>query len=301
MAEPGAGGVADAEPLDSTWLRDHPLPPPSANADKNSRGRVFAIGGCARVPGGLLLTAEAALRAGAGKVQVATSRSAALALGIAMPEVAVYPLDEDHAGEIACLADGLERDIARNDAVIAGPAMGCAESAGAVVDRLLGSECASLTLILDAAALMDLPARAARLAARWEPVILTPHIGEMAAMLECDAAEIEADREAAVRKAARRYGAVVVLKGSISLVADRGGALLGYAGGGVGLATGGSGDVLAGIAAGLAARGASPFEAAAWAVWLHGEAGRRCAEQIGPLGFLARELLAHVPGLMRGV
>jgi hydroxyethylthiazole kinase-like uncharacterized protein yjeF len=294
-------GPPEPAALDSAWLRDHPLPSPHPHADKNSRGRVFAIGGCARVPGGLLLTAEAALRAGAGKVQAATVRSIALALGIAMPEIAVFPLGEDDRGEIAELDDGIERDIARNDAVIAGPAMGCGIAAGAVVDRLLGSECASLTLVLDAAALMSLPARAGRLASRWEPAILTPHIGEMAAMLECDAAAIEGDREAAVRVAAKRYGAVVVLKGPNSLVADRDGALLAYAGGGVGLATGGSGDVLAGLAAGLAARGASPLEAAAWAVWLHGEAGRRCAEQIGPLGFLARELIAHVPGLMRAL
>ena len=68
-----------------------------------------------------------------------------------------------------------------------------------------------------------------------------------------------------------------------------------------GLATGGSGDVLAGIAAGLVARGTDPLAATLWAVWLHGEAGRRCAERQGPLGFLARELLAHVPGLMRAV
>ena len=94
---------------------------------------------------------------------------------------------------------------------------------------------------------------------------------------------------------------MVVLKGSTSLVATPDGELFAYAGGGVGLATGGSGDVLAGIVAGLAARGAEPLEATLWAVWLHGEAGRRCAEQLGPLGFLARELLAHVPGLMRGV
>lgn len=288
-------------PLDSGWLRERPLPSPHPHADKNSRGRVFVIGGCARVPGGLLLTAEAALRAGAGKVQVATARGTALALGVAMPEIAVFPMDEDADGEIAGLAEGIEHDIARNDAVIAGPAMGCAEAAGAVVDRLLGSECAALTLVLDAAALMALPARASALAARWEPAILTPHVGEMAAMLECDAAEIERDRAAAAREAARRYGAVVVLKGSTTLVADRDGGLHAYAGGGVGLATGGSGDVLAGLAAGLAARGADPLEAAAWAVWLHGEAGRRCAEQIGPIGFLARELLAHVPGLMRAL
>jgi len=296
-----SAGGAELPPLDSTWLRAHPLPSPHPHADKNSRGRVFAIGGCTRVPGGLILTAEAALRAGAGKVQVATARSLALPLGLAMPEVAVFPMDEDDRGEIAGLRDGIEADIARSDAVIAGPAMSCGHAAGAIVDRLLGSECASTTLVLDAAALMELPKRAAALAARWEPAILTPHVGEMAAMLDCPAAEIEADRQAAVRRAAQRFGAVVVLKGATSLVADRGGTLLAYAGGGVGLATGGSGDVLAGIAAGIAARGAPPLEAASWAVWLHGEAGRRCAEQIGPLGFLARELLAHVPGLMRAL
>jgi NAD(P)H-hydrate repair Nnr-like enzyme with NAD(P)H-hydrate dehydratase domain len=85
------------------------------------------------------------------------------------------------------------------------------------------------------------------------------------------------------------------------LIATPESAPLALAGGGVGLATGGSGDVLAGIVAGLVARGAEPLTAAAWAVWLHGEAGRRCGEQIGPLGFLARELLAQIPRLMRAL
>jgi ADP-dependent NAD(P)H-hydrate dehydratase len=292
--------VADATPLDSTWLREHPLPDPDAHADKNARGRVFIVGGCARVPGGLLLTAEAALRAGAGKVQVATAASTALALGVAMPEIAVFPLPEDCDGEITCIDDKLETVIARSDAVVIGPAMSGGSAAGSVVDRLLqhGNEA---PLILDAAALMELPSRATALAAQQVPAILTPHIGEMAALLECEAAEIEADRPTAVRRAAKRYGAVVTLKGSTSFVADREGALFAYAGGGVGLATGGSGDVLAGIAAGLVARGAPPLEAALWAVWLHGEAGRRCAVEIGPIGFLARELLGHVPGLMHAI
>jgi hydroxyethylthiazole kinase-like uncharacterized protein yjeF len=208
---------------------------------------------------------------------------------------------EDDRGEISCLHRELEPDIARSDAVVIGPAMGSREVAGEIVDRLLAGEHDHLTLILDAAALMMLPCRARMLSARPKPVMLTPHIGEMAAMLDCDPADIEADRSSAVERAAERYGAVVMLKGSTSLVADRDGALFAFAGGGVGLATGGSGDVLAGIAAGLAARGASPLSAALWAAWLHGEAGRRCAEQIGPLGFLARELLAHVPELMRAV
>ncbi len=253
------------------------------------------------MPGGLLLTAEAALRAGAGKVQAAVPASTALPLGIAMPEIAVFPVEEDREGEIGGLPDALLQTIARSDALIVGPAMSGGETAGRIVDRVLDGGCEHVELVLDAAALMLLPERARTLAGRAKPALLTPHIGEMAAMLGCTADEIDADRPIAVRHAAETFGAVVVLKGSTSLIGDRDGALFAYAGGGVGLATGGSGDVLAGLAAGLAARGASPLDAALWAVWLHGEAGRRCAEQIGPLGFLARELLAHVPGLMRAV
>lgn len=289
------------EPLDSRWLREHPLPVPHPDADKNSRGKVFVIGGSATVPGGALLTAEAALRAGAGKVQVATAQGIAVPLGIAMPEVAAFALEEDDQGEIAGLGDNLDTAIARSDAIVVGPAMGSARNAATIVDHLLTRPFSSQVLVLDAAALMLLARCAAALKRREPATILTPHLGEMAALLECDANEIETDREGAVRCAAERYGAIVLLKGSTSLIADPRGTLLAYAGGGVGLATAGSGDVLAGLAAGLAARGAAPLQAAAGAVWLHGEAGRRCAEQIGPLGFLARELLAQVPGLMRGI
>lgn len=292
--------MAERIPLDSDWLRDNPLPPPHPHADKNARGRVFAVGGCAGVPGGLLLTAEAALRTGAGKVQVASVASSTLALGIAMPEIAVIPLDEDADGEICGDLNPVEAAFQRCDAVIVGPAMHNGAIAGRIVDRLLAAD-SDATLVLDCAALKTLGSRAAILSRRTCPAVLTPHIGEMAAMLECDAEAIEKDRFAFVRRAAERFGAVVVLKGATSLIADPSGRTFAYAGGGVGLATGGSGDVLAGIAAGLAARGAQPLDAALWAVWLHGEAGRRCAERIGPIGFLARELLAHVPGLMRAV
>ena len=295
MAEP----LADVLALDSAWLRDNPLPDPDPGSDKNSRGKVLIIGGSTTVPGGLLLTAEAALRSAAGKVQVATTASTALALGMAMPEIAVFPLKEDGAGEIAALPRRVAQEIARCDVVVAGPAMGSAEAAGKVVNFLLGEPFARMPLILDAAALMSLDSRAGRLRKRHGATILTPHIGEMAALLGCEAAEIQADPSAAVRRAAKRYGAIVVLKGATSLIAAPDGSLHAYAGGSVGLATSGSGDVLAGIAAGLVARGANPLQAALWAVWLHGEAGRRCGEQIGPLGFLARELLAQLPGLMR--
>ena len=286
--------------LDSDWLRAHPLPQPASDADKNGRGRVLAIGGCVTVPGGIRLTAEAAFRAGAGKVQVATIASAAMALGVAMPEIAVHAMPEAENGELGACGEALRKLAGRADAVIAGPAVACREAAGRLVANLLADE-SEAELVLDAGALMILADHAPAVARRPRPAVLTPHIGEMAALLGEPAEAIDADRAAAVRRAADRFGAVCVLKGATSLVTAPGEPLLAYAGGGVGLATGGSGDVLAGIAAGLAARGAPPLVAAAWAVWLHGEAGRRCAEQTGPLGFLARELLAHVPGLMRAL
>jgi hydroxyethylthiazole kinase-like uncharacterized protein yjeF len=294
--------VGEATALDSDWLRAHPLPEPATDADKNERGRVVAIGGCRTVPGGIRLTAEAALRAGAGKVRVATVESAALALGVAMPEIAVFGWPEDDDGEISGDCGKQVADlIERTDAVIVGPAISGSAAAGAVVDHLLASPCPA-PLVLDAAALTCLaPERIRQLRERSHPAILTPHIGEMAALLECEADAIDADRPTAVRRAAERFDATCVLKGSTTLIATPDGDLFAYAGGGVGLATGGSGDVLAGILTGLAARGAEPLVATAWAVWLHGEAGRRCAETQGPLGFLARELLAHVPGLMRAL
>jgi ADP-dependent NAD(P)H-hydrate dehydratase len=99
--------------------------------------------------------------------------------------------------------------------------------------------------------------------------------------------------------AAKQFGAVVVLKGSTSWIATPDGSLYRYDGGNVGLATSGSGDTLAGIVAGLSARGAPPLEAVAWGVYLHGSAGRALARRMGALGFLARELLAEIPPLLR--
>lgn len=175
--------------------------------------------------------------------------------------------------------------------------MGNVAAASAVTARVLSTYEADL--VLDAGTLMDLGTHTDSLRERRRVPVLTPHIGELAAMLDCDAATIEDDRLAAVQAASQQYNAICVLKGPKTLIAGPDNVLFAYAGGGVGLATGGSGDVLAGIVAGLCARGAEPLHATLWAVWLHGEAGRRCSEQVGPLGFLARELLALIPGLMR--
>lgn len=187
----------------------------------------------------------------------------------------------------------------RCDAIAAGPAMTSAEAGSRLAARLLGL--GPKPLVLDAAVLMGLAPHEREVSALPQPAVLTPHLGELAAMLGCAVTDITDDRAAAVLTASERYGAICLCKGATTLIAAPDGSLFAYAGGGVGLATGGSGDIMAGIVAGLCARGATALEATLWAVWLHGEAGRRCAEQIGPLGFLARELLAHVPALLRAV
>jgi len=288
--------VESAVPLDSNWLRANPLPVPENDTDKNGRGRVLAIGGGRLVPGGIMLTVEAALRAGAGKIQVATAASASLAIGVAMPEIAVLGLPENADGEIDLENEEIQPLISRSDCLVVGPAMSDPIAASVLLGRMI--EQVNVQLVLDAAVLINLKDHASQLKLLPTPAVLTPHIGEMTALLNWSSEAIETDRAKAALEVTHRYGAICAFKGATTVVSAPGGALFNYAGGGVGLATAGSGDVLAGIVAGLCARGADPLQATLWAVWLHGEAGRRCAEQIGPLGFLARELLAQIPKLM---
>ncbi|MDF1504525.1 NAD(P)H-hydrate dehydratase, partial [Roseisolibacter sp. H3M3-2] len=127
---------------------------------------------------------------------------------------------------------------------------------------------------------------------------LTPHAGAMAALLGVPRAEVDLDAREVARLAAARYGATVALKGAESWIAEPDGALLRFRGGAVGLGTSGSGDTLAGIVAGQAARGAAPTTAATWGVWAHGTAGRILARRTATVGYLARELLAEVPALV---
>lgn len=290
---------ADPVTLDAAWLRHHPLPVHAEDTDKNSRGRVLLVGGSMLVPGGLVLTAMAAFRAGAGKVQLAVPDFLAVPTGMALPEAGIRPLPCDAAGEIASV-DPLLGLIGGCGCFALGPAMGSVEAAGMAMDALLSGD-APEAVVLDAAAINAAAGREALLARLEGRLVLTPHAGEMACLLGREAEAIIDAPQAAALDAARQFGAVVLLKGAATLVAAPDGSLLRYGGGGVGLATGGSGDVLTGIIVALMARGLPPFEAAAWGVWLHGEAGRRMAERHGPLGFLARELPPELPSLMRGV
>ena len=284
-------------------LRAMPLPAPGE--DKDQRGRVLIAGGNRAVPGAALLSAEAALRAGAGKLQVATGRSAALGMAMLLPEALVMGLSETEDGDLGPdAAEALAKAAGRTDALLLGPGMMDRASAMALVEAVLGrldpGSAPAPALVLDAGALCGHAALRDALRPHAGRAVLTPHAGEMATILDIGRAEVEADPPGAGRRAAALLQQVVIMKGARTTVVSPGGEAWTYAGGGVGLATSGSGDVLAGILAGLLARGAAPAQAACWAVWLHGEAGLRLARRIGPIGFLARELAAEVPGLMAG-
>ncbi len=285
--------------LDEAWLDANPLPVHENGTDKNSKGRVLLAGGSEMVPGALRLSGEAVLRTGAGKLQMATVESAALHLGIGVPEAASIALPADDAGEIAASAlPRLLKALERCDTFILGPAMGDCDRAADLVEGLLGDPRDDLSILLDAAAIACADRLRDTLLRHGGRLVLTPHHGEMAQLTGRDADSIAADPAGTARAVADRCGAVVALKSGETVIAAPGGALLHYPGGGVGLGTGGSGDVLAGIVGGLLARGAAPLVATGWGVWLHGEAGRRLRERIGPLGFLARELLPEIPSLM---
>lgn len=282
--------------IDRHWLKGNALPVREAGTDKNSRGRVLIVGGSSLVPGALRLPAEAALRAGAGKVRVATIAPVAAALGVTLPEAAVIALPIDGDGEIAFdAARLLIDDIKRCDTLVVGPGMSDSAQLPKLVQALLESPRTDLTIVLDAAAVSCASDLASTIAQHQGRVLLTPHHGEMAQLRNCSINSVAAAPRRFAEEIAAEFNAVVVLKSHETIIAAPSVTSLRYASDCVGLATGGSGDVLAGAIGGLLSRGADPMIAAGWGVWLHGEAGQCLAQKIGPIGLLARELAAEFP------
>jgi hydroxyethylthiazole kinase-like uncharacterized protein yjeF len=269
-------------PLDEKSLKRHPLPP-VRDGDKDSKGRILVIAGSREVPGAAILCATAAMRAGAGKLQIATEAAVAADIGIAMVESKAMALPKPAA---------LTKMAAEVDAVVAGPGMSSDQDCERIAAALLSAD---TPLALDAALLHALEPLTAP---RSSPPILLPHAGELASLLDCDEGEVERAPVECGRRAAQLYRSIVLVKGVTSHVVTPDGEWWTYDGGAPGLGVSGSGDVLAGIVGGLLARRADPLSALLWSVWLHGEAGARLARKVGPIGFLAREIADEIPALL---
>ena len=279
-------------PLDSRALKSNPLPP-VVDGDKETKGRLLILAGSRDVPGAALLTATAAMRAGAGKLRITTVRSAAPHLGMAMPEAMVVGLPEDRDGGFEGSAvEAIARQAENADAIVGGPGMSNGEVCGRIAKALLR---AKASLALDAALLHSLEPLTPD--QRQSLPVLLPHAGELSSLLDCEEEEIERQPIRCGIRAAELYRSIVLVKGVTSHVVTPDGDAWTYDGGAPGLGVSGSGDVLAGIVGGLLARGAEPLTALLWSVWLHGEAGAKLAKRIGPIGFLAREIADEIPAL----
>ena len=260
---------------------------------KYERGRVLVIGGAARTPGAAQLAGLAALRVGGGHLSLAVAAPVAVALAVVTPEAGVTGLATNDAGsvlddDIGILAGQLER----SDAVIIGPGLDAPELTSEVVEAALPLIGPQTAVVLDAYALGALPRLAhleGDLAAR---TVLTPNNSEAELLLGRPLGD---DVDADVAEIVDRYGAVVALN---DIIASPDGKRWRLGVGTSGLATSGSGDVLAGAVGGLLARGGEPAQAACWAKYLHGEAAERLGVRVGRLGFLAREILDELPGVL---
>jgi len=252
------------------------------------------VGGSVETPGAALLAAIAALRAGAGKLTIAVPAAVAQGLALAVPEARVIGLPLSSGGGF--LARGSDRLVALADAVdavVLGPGMMNAQGTIGFVRGLLPAFRRS-TVVLDAFAM-----GVVRHLCLDQPVVMTPHAGEMANLSGLTKEAVCDDPLSTAIAAARLWNACVVLKGACSYIAQPDGTTWRHEGSTPGLATSGSGDTLAGVIGGLAARGLTPAVASAWGVVLHSRAGAALARRHGPLGFLARELPGELPRLIQ--
>lgn len=296
-------GIADPDPARrpraELWTRRGAaahFPPRPRAGHKGSFGHVLVIAGSTGKLGAGALSSRAASRAGAGLVTLAHPIGIEAELAALPAEVMSAPIAATAEGHLALAGQkAVEELAAQRDAVALGPGIGTGSEAFELARRLVAG--LDRPLVLDADGLNALVGQLDVLRERRAPTILTPHPGEAARLLDSTASRLNADRLGAARELAERTGAVAVLKGARTVVADPGGRAMVVPTGGPQLATGGTGDVLTGIVAALAASGLEPFEAAGLAAWWHGAtADRLPAARVG-FGLLASELADALPSV----
>lgn len=282
---------AEVRVVTTQLLRSWAPEEPDDGGDKHSRGTVAVVGGGTSTPGAVLLAGLAALRAGAGRLQVVTVDTTSVALAVSLPEAMVCGLPADGHGSISPdAADQLVDTLGGAGTVVLGPGLS-GDGVPTLLGRLLPRLGDDVTLVLDAVGLTAVAQAPELLEPLADRTVLTPNAGELAALL--DGQQLE--ERAACTAVVERYGAVVSGRG---WVVSPDGRTWRDEAGGIGLGTSGSGDVLAGLVGGMLARGAEPAQAAVWGQYLHAAAGDRLSARLGRMGFLARELLDEVPRVL---
>jgi hydroxyethylthiazole kinase-like uncharacterized protein yjeF len=273
------------------------LPERPRDAHKGTFGTAIVLAGSLGFTGAAYLASTAAARTGAGLVRLLVAESIYPILAAKCTEVMATPVPEVAPGAVGHAAyDSILRQLASAEVGIIGPGLGRDSSTWRLVVDL--AQHAACPLVIDADglnALADSPRSKGKLAAGR---VLTPHPGEMARLTGRTIEAIAADRAGAARRAAREWGATIVLKGARTVVAHPDGRMSEDPHEVPALATGGTGDVLAGIIGGLIAQGSDPFSAAVTGVYIHAAAGRHISQRLGDSGLLAGDLLLEIPIVM---
>jgi hydroxyethylthiazole kinase-like uncharacterized protein yjeF len=273
------------------------LPERPRDAHKGTFGTVVVLAGSLGFTGAAYLASTAAARTGAGLVRLLVADTIYPILAAKCTEVMATPVQEVAPGAVGHAAyDSVLRHLATAEVGVIGPGLGRDRSTWRLVLDLVHHVACPLVLDADALnALGDAPRSKSKLGKNR---ILTPHPGEMARLTGKTIEAIAADRSGAARKAAKEWGAVVVLKGARTVVAHPDGRYSEDPHEVPALATGGTGDVLSGIIGGLIAQGSDPYAAAVTGVYIHGAAGRRLSHRFGDSGLLASDLLPEIPRVM---
>jgi hydroxyethylthiazole kinase-like uncharacterized protein yjeF len=286
-----------ATPLDDATLSAWPLPLDEAG-DKTARGTALVVAGAPGTAGAALLAGIAALRMGAGRLQIATAEPAATAMSVAVPEAMIIPLPVDRHDAVhpSAAARHLAHRLGAAQAVLVGPGLMAGDGTESLLHAVVERAADDAVIVIDAGGLRtlgELPDHL--LGPRHGRLVLTPNRQELAGLLDDRSSGDHADD---VRAVARMWGAVV---SSFGVVACPDGRWWATSASTPGLGTSGSGDVLAGLVVGAASRSDDVVQAVCWATYVHAVAGCRLSERGGRTSFIARELLEEAPAVLRAL
>src|SRR5580692_4775939 len=303
VAEIGSPGeaIVSALQLNVITARDiaQLIGPRPAESNKGNYGHVLVVGGSLGKAGAAAMAGIAVLRAGAGLSTVATPKSVLGTVSGFHPELMTEPLAETDAGSISTGARDRIEELAKGKTVLAiGPGISRDSQTAEMVRSLIGR--LQLPVVLDADGLNAFEGRTGELNGEGRTLVITPHPGEMARLAGCSIADVQKDRLGVARKFAREHELVVVLKGHRTLVAQQDGETWVNTTGNPGMSTGGTGDILTGMVAGMMAQhSADAFMAVLAAVHLHGLAGDVIRDRVGEHSLVATDLLQGLPEAFR--
>ncbi|WHH61749.1 NAD(P)H-hydrate dehydratase [Petroclostridium sp. X23] len=274
------------------------LPVRIANSNKGDYGKVLIIAGSTGMTGAAALAGLAAVRAGAGLVTVGIPKSLNPVMEIKLTEVMTLPLEEDDDGILVYSSiDKILDKMRKTDVLVFGPGLSVNQGIADILEAVLRQS--NIPVVIDADGINALSANINVLKECKCPIIITPHPGEMSRLTGLEIPSIEADRIEIAKNFAAQWNVTVVLKGARTIIAHPNGEVFINCTGNPGMATGGTGDVLAGVIASLIGQGLEAFDAAVAGVYIHGAAGDLQAFEKGEYGLIASDIINGIPAVLQ--